>query len=957
MKLKKAVSVVPMSDVPVKQAPAGLPNPKDFHPSLPSDFFSRNYCKELAHQELAAYIDQVKSDAKLHMALKTLYTTKGPLGAGHSNAITLWVYAGFPLEHLDLDGVEDISFADLSGAKIKHVIISKDHFTDIEGVSFVGAEMDDVTVLNSNSHQAIWGIPQLQGLERIQRLSSKNRFFLLSPKSTYRIMIQANNEHTGGLELFQVYDYHTGDHKATLLGTGNWPNKFSPDEKLVVCDERNKDHTYFVLKLDEQKGCVSNPEILARKIHYKITPIGDYVPTVTAFSPDSQKLAVAFVHTQLDSGPVPLLGYMIIRVYDTQTWQVEMETKPALVHKNGLEFFDNNTLMCLNAVDKTGVKNQLRIWQLNESARLKKSSVIWKDFATIDLKDHKYAIELYTYPSTGFIGIQYKKMNSTDFTQFCFYHFTGKRLVEFNSYPWRFEKHFQRIHQTGQYLLTQMNGTNDLMILSTTVKYDPKAPNKGMVHRISFDWPRCADKIEFKPDGKGLSFIRLKEPSRRWQYDEQFFLDLPLGYLSNRALHSYFETKFNNRTVRVGVPDAQQFNRGLGFAHLPDHTVSAVDYFTILEKAHARPIPGALPRSSESPDDTGSSESPPDKQLFQRPTPSAPPAGSKTLAMYYQNSPKPSAPRAGTETRKLLIQDAPPIPPKTQATAAAVKRQPVAAKPLTYDSLDFKNSALLGKGGFGYVKSALWQDKNVAVKFIPPNLIDEKSFRDEVTMMLRLDDVHIVKCYGGTSSPEGQFCLVMEQINGGNLAQRLLDKDLWNSALRSWIGLEVATGIRVLHSNNVIHRDLKPENLLISVESHPSNHAQTFWRVKITDFGVSRQLQQGKTHHTTQHLSGTVAYLAPELLAGNATITTAVDIYSFGIIYCEVMAGNRPFSEDSGSSLMSKTAPTPQIPKQAKLCEDAMRLMVRCWSQRADARPSAAEVELATHAIYQSSMK
>ena len=129
--------IVPAPALPAKQAPSagGLPNPQDYHKSLPADFFTRNYCKELAHNELFAYVAKVKADPSLQTVLRNIFITKAPLGAGHSNAITLWVYAGYALNNLDLDGVEDISFADLSGATITNVIFSAKHYMNIEGVS------------------------------------------------------------------------------------------------------------------------------------------------------------------------------------------------------------------------------------------------------------------------------------------------------------------------------------------------------------------------------------------------------------------------------------------------------------------------------------------------------------------------------------------------------------------------------------------------------------------------------------------------------------------------------------------------------------------------------------------------------------------------------------------------------------------------------------------------------
>lgn len=100
-----------------------------------------------------------------------------------------------------------------------------------------------------------------------------------------------------------------------------------------------------------------------------------------------------------------------------------------------------------------------------------------------------------------------------------------------------------------------------------------------------------------------------------------------------------------------------------------------------------------------------------------------------------------------------------------------------------------------------------------------------------------------------------------------------------NSSSLQFILYQLLKGIKYIHSANVLHRDLKPPNILIDARCN----------VKITDFGLART-RVGVEAHMTEYVV-TRYYRAPELLVNNQDYSTAVDVWSLGLIYLELVTG------------------------------------------------------------------
>src|SRR3989338_6521718 len=133
--------------------------------------------------------------------------------------------------------------------------------------------------------------------------------------------------------------------------------------------------------------------------------------------------------------------------------------------------------------------------------------------------------------------------------------------------------------------------------------------------------------------------------------------------------------------------------------------------------------------------------------------------------------------------------------------------------------------------------------------------------------------------------------LVMEIASGGSLNKLLYASKrpiVWKLALR--IAMDVASGCAYLHERGIIHRDIKPENVLL-VRSESSLDPDSTC-AKVCDFGVSKLTAM--TSQCTKAV-GTPLYMAPEMFS--TKYSSAVDIWSFGLLYYELIARCRRFED------------------------------------------------------------
>ncbi len=198
----------------------------------------------------------------------------------------------------------------------------------------------------------------------------------------------------------------------------------------------------------------------------------------------------------------------------------------------------------------------------------------------------------------------------------------------------------------------------------------------------------------------------------------------------------------------------------------------------------------------------------------------------------------------------------------------------------------------IARGGMATVYLAVDRrlDREVALKVMHPHLAEGASgadfqarFRREARAAARLTHPGLVGVLDQGVDGETSY-LAMEYVDGSNLRRRLTEERTLTvgDALRTTES--VLEALSVAHRAGLVHRDIKPENVLIAGDG----------RVKVADFGLARAVTE-VTSTTTGTVLGTVAYLAPELVARGAS-DARTDVYAVGILLYEMLTGTQPYT-------------------------------------------------------------
>jgi len=212
----------------------------------------------------------------------------------------------------------------------------------------------------------------------------------------------------------------------------------------------------------------------------------------------------------------------------------------------------------------------------------------------------------------------------------------------------------------------------------------------------------------------------------------------------------------------------------------------------------------------------------------------------------------------------------------------------------------YRIEARLGEGGMGTVYRALDTKLNrpVAIKVLSDHLADagaRRRFQREAQMASSLNHPHLVTVYDVGEFEERQY-LVTEFVDGGTLRDwAKAEKRTWRQVVELLTG--VADGLAAAHAAGILHRDIKPANILVAKNGY----------AKLGDFGLAKLTENDESHEidATRTLTdaqtrpgmvvGTVAYMSPEQASGNP-LDARSDIFSFGIVLYELLAGKRPFA-------------------------------------------------------------
>jgi len=234
---------------------------------------------------------------------------------------------------------------------------------------------------------------------------------------------------------------------------------------------------------------------------------------------------------------------------------------------------------------------------------------------------------------------------------------------------------------------------------------------------------------------------------------------------------------------------------------------------------------------------------------------------------------------------------------------------------------------LLGEGGMGAVYKArdVELDRVVAVKVIRPELVGRaeilQRFKQELILARKVTHKNVIRIFDLGQAGNIKF-ITMEFVEGADLKQVLRVKRKLEPKEAGELMLQVARALEAAHAEGVIHRDLKPQNIMIEQESG---------RVLVMDFGIARSVEsQGMTQ--TGALMGTPEYMSPEQAKGEK-LDHRSDLFTFGIIFYELLTGRSPYKSDTimGSLMKRLQEPArPPIEADTSVPQDLSDLVSKC---------------------------
>lgn len=218
----------------------------------------------------------------------------------------------------------------------------------------------------------------------------------------------------------------------------------------------------------------------------------------------------------------------------------------------------------------------------------------------------------------------------------------------------------------------------------------------------------------------------------------------------------------------------------------------------------------------------------------------------------------------------------------------------------------YRLEEMLGAGGMGVVHRAVDTklNRSVAIKFLPKNLADaaaRRRFETEARTASSLNHPHILTVHD-VGEHAGSAYIVTEWVDGGTLADWAEKQgDSPDARQVAELLLGVADALATAHEANILHRDVKPGNILVSKNGY----------AKLADFGLAKLAGSGAPAAPSADVGstrvgvviGTVAYMSPEQALGRP-LDARSDIFAFGIVLYELLAGRRPFTGDSDLALM-----------------------------------------------------
>src|SRR5579863_4287317 len=225
----------------------------------------------------------------------------------------------------------------------------------------------------------------------------------------------------------------------------------------------------------------------------------------------------------------------------------------------------------------------------------------------------------------------------------------------------------------------------------------------------------------------------------------------------------------------------------------------------------------------------------------------------------------------------------------------------------------YRVEKVLGVGGMGVVVAAhhIQLDEKVAIKFLLPAMLGNREvvgrFAREARAAVKIKSEHVVRVSDVSTLENGAPYMVMEFLEGGDLADRIQRQGPLPIEQAVDFVLQACVGVASAHGIGIVQRDLKPANLFCL----RGNDGQFI--IKVLDFGISKVTNPSASHAggsmtQTASVMGSPFYMSPEQMQSAKEVDARTDIWALGIVVYELLTGSTPFVGESYAQIAIRVA-------------------------------------------------